>query len=166
MFSVFLPFYIQTQTIWILIIWLHLQYCTWMPEKYKVWTCLLNNVFYCPISWLVISVSFKSLAHIREIKKYFYTFGWEIQEDQPCGKEQTGSEKNKVWSLNCFHLPHSPVIFSTTIVFITHLLTLTCALKYTKRLISPLNNFVVTWNILTILSSLLDTDIAFQRHVL
>jgi len=70
------------------------------------------------------------------------------------------------FNLFSFALQWGLVVVSTTIVFVTHLLTLTCALKYTKRLISPLNNSVVTWNILTILSSLSNTDIAFQEHVL
>jgi len=46
------------------------------------------------------------------------------------------------------------------------LLILACALKYTPRLISLINNSVVTWNILTILSSLSNTDNAFKGHVL
>ena len=58
------------------------------------------------------------------------------------------------------------MVFSTTIVSVTHLLTITCALRSTTRLIFLINNFVVTWNILTILGSLSNTDIAFNGHVL
>jgi hypothetical protein len=58
------------------------------------------------------------------------------------------------------------VVVSTTIVFVTHLLTLTCALKYTTRLVSLINNSLVTRNILTILDSILNTDIAFKVHVI
>lgn len=58
------------------------------------------------------------------------------------------------------------MVVSTTIVFATHLLTLTCALKYTTRLVSLLNNSLVTRNILTILDSILNIDIAFKVHAI
>jgi len=42
-----------------------------MPEMYKIRSCLLYNVFYCPISRLVISVASNVLAHIRAIRNIF-----------------------------------------------------------------------------------------------
>jgi hypothetical protein len=116
---------------------------------------------------LVISVASNLLAHIRAIRNIFILLAEKF-------KKISHVERNKLdlKEIRCevylflFASQCSLVAVYTTIVFISHLLTLTCALRPTKRLIFLINNSVVTWNILTILGSLSDTDIAFMGFML